>query len=215
MTPVAAETVRPVGSAPLAMCQVYGAVPPVAASEALYATPTVPAGRDAVAIVMGVEPCDETELVELFATGLTVSASATVLDCAGVPEAATAKLIEALVVAVVGVPDMMPVVADKDSPVGSVPPATDQVYGLPPPLATSVAVYATPTCAAGSEVVMMATDCDCTAEAEPGSPPLLPLPPPQPATKSVTAITETSENSRLTGFGVVFGTDTMEPIGNL
>ena len=35
MTPVAAERVRPVGNAPLAMCQVYGAVPPVAASEAL------------------------------------------------------------------------------------------------------------------------------------------------------------------------------------
>jgi hypothetical protein len=173
----------------------------------------VPAGSDAVAIVMGVALCAETELVEVFATGLTVSASATVLVCAGDPEAATAKLTAALLVAVVGVPEMTPVVADKDSPVGSAPPATDQVYGLLPPLATSVAVYATPTCAAGSEVVMMATDCACTAETDPESP--LPLPPPQPVTMSVMAITETKENSQLTGFCAVFDTDTMEPIGNL
>jgi hypothetical protein len=35
MTPVLADSVKPVGNAPLAIRQVYGAVPPVAASDAL------------------------------------------------------------------------------------------------------------------------------------------------------------------------------------
>jgi hypothetical protein len=80
-----------------------------------------------VVIATAVVVTDEMELVEVFETALMESVSATVLVCAGVPESATAKLIEVLVVAAVGVPETTPLVADNDSPAGSVPLATDQV----------------------------------------------------------------------------------------
>jgi hypothetical protein len=159
---------------------------------------------------------DETELVDVFETALTERVSATVFICAGDSESAAAKLMEVLVAAAVGVPETTPVVADNDSPAGSAPLATDQVYGVLPPVAASVAVYATPTCPAGSEVVVIVIGCGCTAEADPRAlPSPLPLPPPQPVTMSVTAITKTRENSQLTGLGAVFDTDTVEPNGNL
>lgn len=167
-------------------------------------------------IATAVVVTEETELVDVFATALMESVSATVLVCAGVAESATAKLMEVLVVAAVGVPETTPVLADKDSPAGSVPLATDQVYGALPPLAASVVVYATPTCPAGSVVVVMAMDCGCTAETDPRAlPPSLPLPPPQPVTMNVMTITKTKENGQLTDLGAGFDTDTVEPNGNL
>src|SRR5215831_18394121 len=50
---------------------------------------------------------------------------------------------------VVGVPEMMPAVEERASPIGSVRLAIDQVYGGVPPMAVRVALYAAPTVAAG------------------------------------------------------------------
>jgi hypothetical protein len=62
MTPVVAATVSPGGSCPAVMLQLYGALPPVAASVDVYAAPTVPCGsvvvaiaREAAVSVLGVE----------------------------------------------------------------------------------------------------------------------------------------------------------------
>jgi hypothetical protein len=57
-------------------------------------------------------------------------------DCAAESVTATVKL---KVPVAVGVPEMTPL-ADRLSPVGSVPEESDQVYGGDPPLAVSVAV---------------------------------------------------------------------------
>src|SRR5271155_2437830 len=46
--PVAAVRLKPAGSAPAVILQVYGIVPPLAASVAEYALLTVPPGRDVV-----------------------------------------------------------------------------------------------------------------------------------------------------------------------
>src|SRR5690242_10091538 len=50
---------------------------------------------------------------------------------------------------------MTPVLGASDKPAGSVPVAIDQVYGVVPPVAASVAVYAVFCVALGSEVVVM------------------------------------------------------------
>jgi hypothetical protein len=44
---------KPAGRAPPAICQVYGAKPPVAATMALYKVPTLALGRDAVVMARG------------------------------------------------------------------------------------------------------------------------------------------------------------------
>jgi hypothetical protein len=45
------------------------------------------------------------------------------------------------------------VAALRDNPDGSVPLESDQLYGVVPPVAESVALYATPSCPLGSELV--------------------------------------------------------------
>ena len=50
-----ALTVRPEGNCPARTLQVYGGVPPVAASVALYATPTVPFGKLVVVMTTSAE----------------------------------------------------------------------------------------------------------------------------------------------------------------
>ena len=50
MAPVELFRVSPAGRVPLVSDQEYGVFPPVAVSGALYAVPTWPFGRDAVAI---------------------------------------------------------------------------------------------------------------------------------------------------------------------
>ena len=76
--------------------------------------PTAPAGSDTVVMAKAVVP------------GVMLSDSTTVWVCAGDAESVTRKLIEVLVAAVVGVPEMAPVVADNDRPAGRAPVATDQ-----------------------------------------------------------------------------------------
>ena len=67
----------------------------------------------------------------------------------------TLKVSGALVTATVGVPPSDPVEAFSDSPAGSVPLVMDQVYGVVPPIAARVVLYAEPTCPFGSEEVVI------------------------------------------------------------
>ena len=60
-----------------------------------------------------------------------------VTDC---PFAAVTLAVKLNVPVAVGVPEMTPVPLVSDRPVGSAPLAIDQVYGVIPPLAASVAV---------------------------------------------------------------------------
>lgn len=66
--------------------------------------------------------------------------NARVLVCCGVPESAALIVkLKGLPVAVVGVPEMTPVVAFKDNPPGSAPIVTLQLIGaMPPPLVCNV-----------------------------------------------------------------------------
>ena len=58
---------------------------------------------------------------------------------AGLPESVTFKVSGVLVTAAVGVPVIAPV-DPKDKPAGSVPLASDQLYGAVPPVAARVAL---------------------------------------------------------------------------
>jgi hypothetical protein len=110
MTPVAVFSVSPVGSVPVSTDQLYGVVPPVAASVWRYALPTTPAGRlgdvtvnvPSALIVSAIVPLSE---------WLALSVTCTVKTDVPADE---------------GVPLMTPVVAS-DSPPGSVPLVRDQV----------------------------------------------------------------------------------------
>ena len=124
MAPVEAFKFKPAGKVPLVMDHVYGVVPPVAVSVALYATPTCPFGREVVATVR--------------VAGVIVSVTLSVFVCCGLPESCTWNVNGVLVTAVVGVPVMAPVEAFKDKPAGSVPLVMDHVYGVVPPVAFRV-----------------------------------------------------------------------------
>jgi hypothetical protein len=86
-----------------------------------------------------------------------VSVNGAVTEIAGVSLSVTVMLKVAADIAVVGVPESRPELL-RVSPAGSVEPlATDQVYGLVPPVAVNCSLYAVPTVAFGSgEVVVMA-----------------------------------------------------------
>jgi hypothetical protein len=58
------------------------------------------------------------------------------------------------VAAVVGVPEITPVDATRLNPAGNEPELIDQVYGVVPPLACSVAEYAVPTVPPGNDAVV-------------------------------------------------------------
>ena len=60
-------------------------------------------------------------------------------------------MVNEYVLAVVGVPEITPVDAANDKPVGSEPAVIVYVYGATPPLAVTVWLYAVPTVAAGKE----------------------------------------------------------------
>ncbi len=72
--------------------------------------------------------------------------------CAGVVESVTV-IDTVLVPAVVGFPLMAPLAASIVRPAGR--PVADHVYGVVPPLALTVALYAPPTTPPGSDVVVM------------------------------------------------------------
>jgi len=73
----------------------------------------------------------------------------------GAVASATWNVSERFVAVTVGIPLIIPVVVLNVNPLGSVPPVRDQVYGLTPPTAASVALYATPCVPIGSDLVVM------------------------------------------------------------
>ena len=74
-----------------------------------------------------------------------------------VEESVTSKVMAAEVVSWVGVPEITPEALSRIKPGASVPLPIDHRYGTVPPIATSVAVYVTPTCPFGKAVVLMAS----------------------------------------------------------
>jgi hypothetical protein len=123
----------PGGSAPATTVQLNGCVPPVAANDVLYATPTVPGGSGL-------------DVVMTSAGGLIVRANG--LSNTRPPVSLT-RTVKLEVVAVVGVPLNTPPLLN-DSPGGSVPVTTLQLYGAVPPVAANVWLYAVPTVPGGS-----------------------------------------------------------------
>ncbi len=130
ITPLEGSSVSPGGKAPAETVQAYGVVPPTA---------TAPWNTQHPRKV----PC------------VIVNDRVAVLICAGLPESVTLKLSEAPATAAVGVPVMAPVAVFSDNPAGNIPLVSDQVYGVVPPDAVSVAEYAAPTNPFGSDVVVM------------------------------------------------------------
>ena len=127
----AEESVSPAGSAPDNTDQPYGVVPPVAANVWLYAVPTVPVGSG-------------DDVVIDSAAGSTVTENAFV--AVPPPLAWTVKFETP---AADGVPLKTPA-EESVSPAGSAPDNTDQPYGVVPPVAANVWLYALPTVPVGS-----------------------------------------------------------------
>ena len=105
---VAPVSVSPAGKVPLASDQVYGGVPPDAASDCEYAVPTTPFGNDDVETVS--------------VAGLMVIVSDAVAVCDALSVTRTVNVLDPVAV---GVPAMVAPVSV--SPAGSVPLASDQV----------------------------------------------------------------------------------------
>jgi hypothetical protein len=144
------ESARPPGNAPVLMLQLYGVVPPFAASVVEYAVPTCPEGTETVLICTGVT------------AAATVRVNDLVVVCAvGVVESVTlaVKLKEP---DAVGVPEIVPA-EDSVRPPGKAPALMLQLYGVVPPLAASVVVYAVPTCPEGTETVLICTGVTAAA----------------------------------------------------
>lgn len=115
--------VRPAGSVPAVIEQLYGEVPPLAPIVAEYGVPTVPPGS--VPVVM------------VTAAGAMVMLTVPVAVPAGLAESVTFT-VSVEVPAVVGVP-VTPQLAPSVRPAGSVPAVIEQLYGEVPPLAPIVA----------------------------------------------------------------------------
>jgi hypothetical protein len=112
-------SVRPAGREPEFTDQVYGVVPPVAVRVTEYGTPTVPAGGAEKFVVTPVPM---------------VSVVASVAIC---PRASVTLAVKLNVPVAVGVPVSTPL-AFRVIPAGRLPEATDQVYGLVPPVTVRV-----------------------------------------------------------------------------
>ncbi len=93
--------------------------------------------------------------VNVVGAAATTSDRATVLLCAGLDESTTLKVKFVLLLAV-GFPEIIPVDAPRLSPDGSVPEVRVHVYGLVPPVALSVVLYAWFATPPGSPVVPIA-----------------------------------------------------------
>jgi len=135
----------PAGRLPEFTDHVRGAVPPVAASVWLYATPTVSAGR--LAVVM-------------------LGAALITIESALVPDAPTVSAAFAVKLAVpvaVGVPLMTPP-ALMASPAGRLPAESDHVSAPVPPVAANVWLYATFIVSAGRLAVVTVTAALITME---------------------------------------------------
>src|SRR5471030_2180035 len=120
----AVESVRPPGRVPIVTVKVYGLLPPLAVMVWLYAAVVVPSGSACGFIVIVgqvmVIVYDRVPLQPLLAVALTVKVKLPLAD---------------------GVPERTPAV-DRLSPPGRLPLDTVKVYGLLPPLAVMVWLYA-------------------------------------------------------------------------
>ena len=107
----------PAGRVPV-IEQAYGVVPPAAAMEALYATPTVPFGRTLVML--------RGEMMVMATAALAVE-----------PTLSFTCTVKFEVPCAVGVPEITPVAGEMESPAGSEPAVMLHEYGVTPPAATS------------------------------------------------------------------------------
>jgi hypothetical protein len=139
--PVDGANERPDGNVPTVNCQVYGPVPPEAASAWEYAAPTCPSGS---AVVVMVSPGP-----------VMVSVKLALAVWAGEPESVSLNVSGVALTIALGVPLICPVVALSARPLGSVPAVSCQEYGVVPPVAARVCEYAVPITPFGSEVVVM------------------------------------------------------------
>ena len=119
-------SVNPAGNEPEEIAQLYGVVPPLAANVAVYAVPTVPPVSEEV-VTCTDAPAAVTTMLK-FAVAL----------CAGELASVTFTVNDA-VPDDVGVPLICPALLSV-SPAGKVPEEIDQLYGVVPPLAASVAL---------------------------------------------------------------------------
>jgi hypothetical protein len=120
------ETLRvsPTGRVPTETDQVNGRVPPAEVNVWLYAAPAVPSVK-AVVVTLG--------------KGLTVMPRALVFVA---PLSSVTWTVKLLVPAVVGVPEITPVAGLRLSPAGRLPTVIAHAYGVLPPAAASVWLYA-------------------------------------------------------------------------
>jgi len=132
MVPLLASNLSPGGN-PVEVHE-YGGVPPVAVSVVLYATPCVASGIDGVVMESGPPPPPPPP-----PAGLTVMLSDTGAVVFGGLDVSVACTVKVLVPVAVGVPVIVPALADRLSPFGS-EPLLDHVIGAVPPLEASVAL---------------------------------------------------------------------------
>jgi hypothetical protein len=132
----ALDIVSPAGSAPLPSAYVSPPAPPVAATLAEYAVPTVPPASVVVENVIA-------------GGAATPIVNVCVALAAGDPESFTVT-VNVTLPAAVGVPVIAPVDAFKLKPGGNVPVVTVHVSGATPPTDASVTEYAVPTVAPAS-----------------------------------------------------------------
>jgi hypothetical protein len=128
------------------MLQLYGVVPPLAAKVVVYAVPTCAEGTELVVICTGVT------------AAATVTLNAFVAVCAvGTVESVTLAA-KVNVPAAVGVPEIVPLAAASVRPAGNAPELMLQLYGVVPPLACNVVVYAVPTVPPGSDAAVVSVN---------------------------------------------------------
>src|SRR5579872_5941660 len=135
-TPPELFSESPAGSVPALTVQLYGAVPPFAVKVCEYAVPTIPLGSAEVVIV---KPAPI-----MIVRGTLAFA----------PELSATWTVKFEVPAVDGVPATPPELFS-ESPAGSVPALTVQLYGAVPPFAVKVCEYAVPTIPLGSAEVVI------------------------------------------------------------
>src|SRR5215472_3724260 len=71
-------------------------------------------------------------------------------------------MVKLLLPVAVGLPEIAPELLLSERPAGSAPEMIDQVYGVDPPEAVTIALYAAFLCASGNEVVLMVSGAGCT-----------------------------------------------------
>ena len=97
--------------------------------------------------------------------------------CAGLLESVTENVSAVALATAVGVPLIVPAEALRLKPAGRVPLVSAHVYGIVPPLAASVTLYAVPIWPSGSDVVEIASGVGvtvCVVELLPPQPAIVP-----------------------------------------